>query len=434
MKKIGKIQVSLSSEMLPMVIGVVKEAATILHFSQEDILRAELVTEEVFMFLVGESGHSGETRIVLTNGGYYLKISFYFSPVPFPLEALNITLDYNPVQSSFSALGILIAARSVERFIYVHENPRETAIHLIIEKKYPEYSNTSSILPLPPVISRLQYHSGTHEELKQACIRVLDRYHYHVPSFFTYPGKVVDMVESGEYGTIVATDTKGNVYGCMFWKYGPHLIEAFGPYIFQDRPELSEDIVRSVLESVGRSKVIGFLIQYPTPETPFTWFEELPSISPLPPEYDIGSGQYLPLYRELKEDKGALSIVHPDLAPEVTAWYQARDLPRDVISSIPAGEQITGEASFSVETDKNLSLAVIRLRTTGQNIKSLLLNHVQLLQNHDFSIIVYAMDLKDENESLIYPDLKAAGFIPTYILPWSGKGDLLIFRYQGGFS
>lgn len=265
--------------------------------------------------------------------------------------------------------------------------------------------------------------------MKQAAMRAFLKYGAISPSFLHFPGKLVDMVEGQEIRILLATDGKGAVYGCVLWKLMSHCIEAFGPYLFTSHDTLGVDLVRTMLEMVSKTGAACILIRESTPDTPLSWFEELPPLTP-PSDTDSRMPMHrsLPLYRQLDEDGGCVVIVHPGLATSVQRWYDQMYLSRQVITSVPAGEKPGPYTSFSVKIEKERRCASLSSITVGDDAALVLAAHQKLLMDQEIFDISYEMDLTDEMEIFLVPVLTDSGFSPEYIIPWGGIGDIMIWQ------
>lgn len=421
----------LSLDMLQVVTGLVNNAAEAFGLNNGTLNHAVLATEEVFVYLVSHSGESRDLTVQVMNGGYYIRISFIFSPILIPAHVLNISSSTDPKDAgSLDDLEIFIAGRIADQFIYDRSSPEKTKIHLIIEKKYPE--QVESLPPPGSVPEEMILSAGMNVEIKQASLRIISKYGHQAPTFFRFPGKVVDMVAIGDLRAILATDGKGTVFGCIMWKQAEHLIDLYGPYIFGGHETLGENLVQSMLESVGRSGAAGVVNQSPNSDTPASWFEELPSLSGLYKGSlrSVRHRYQAPLYRELGEDMGTAVIVHSDLVPAVRTYYSQMSLLRQIIPVSSAGEHSYEKTTFYVEIDKGQNRAVLTSCVIGSDAADTLSSHIRLLTDQGVSDIMYEMDLSNETDASLSPVLINAGFSPEYILPWGGHGDTLIFRYR----
>jgi hypothetical protein len=425
------LEVALSLEMLEVFTGVVHSTARAYGLKEPALDHAILAAEEVFVYLVSHPGESPILRLTIKNGGYYVRISFAFSPTGIPTHVLNVSMVSDPKDpKSLEGLEIFIAGRIADRFIYDRSDQEKTRIHLIIEKYYPEQTE---ILPQPEhVPATMTFTRGMNLEIKQAATRIVNRYGDQAPVFFRFPGKVADMVTYGDLSAMIATDGKGTVFGGIFWKLTERRIDMYGPYLFVPAPDLGENLVQSMLEIVGRSGAISVINRSPTPDTPESWFEELP-----PMEWqkkDPGDLPALmvqrPLYRDLGEDTGTSVIIHSDLVAAAKKWYSQMCLMRQIITVDSAGEHSEDLTSFYVEINKNIGSVLLTACVIGDDVAETLREHLVLLREGGCSDILYEMDLSKETDAAIYPVLRDAGFAPEYILPWGGQKDTMIFRYH----
>ncbi len=434
MKRSIELTLPLSYDMLPIITHVTEQTGIAFGLSLNDIKRSVLACEDMYTYLSSHSDGNSDLTLKIKECGYYVKISFIFNPIPIPLQVLNITALSDPGDPRCLAqMEIFIVAHVVDRFILDQDTSDETVVHLIIEKQYP-LAYDSNLNALPESFPFLSCTTGTHEEIKQAAIRVIQTYGSQVPDFFRYPGKILDIIASGEMEVAIYSDGKGNVAGCVFWAKGEHLIEVYGPYVFVPGHHAGEELTRFLLESVGRTGLKSLIIRHPTPGVPELWFEKLPPIGWN--SNTNGSGDSFnsptPLYRQLEEDTGATVVVHPEFAQAVSEWYDQLNLPRFIISSIPAGEAPDEFTVFSVRIDNNRKTTSLSMRSVGTDVEIILAAHINHLSEQGISRITYEMDLSNEMEVFLVSSLLKSGFSPSYIIPWGGSGDILVFSKMGG--
>lgn len=431
MNNFVSLEVTLSLDMLEVVTSVVSYTAKAYGLEESAVNNAILASEEVFVYLISHPGDSPGLRIRIKNGGYFIKISFIFSPTIIPAHLLNLSSENDQRDlNSLEGLEIFIAGRIADRFIYDRSSQLKTKIHLIIEKKYPE---RIEFFPPPSQIPKtVAIRQGLNLEIKQASSRIITKYGNHAPNFFRYPGKVVDMIASGDLQNILVTDGKGVVLGSVFWKQNERLIDMYGPYLFVEEQSYGEDLVQSMLETVGRSGAISVINRSPTREVPVSWFEELPCLSTS--DKVTGSESALkeqrPLYRDLGEDSGTSVIVHSALVSAVKNWYSLMFMMRQVIPVNSAGEHLPEKTTYYVDIEKNQNRALLTSCLIGEDAADTLRKHLSILQEQGISNIMYEMDLSREDDAALYPVLKENGFSPEYILPWGGERDTLIFRFS----
>lgn len=410
--KVVELRTLLNIEMLPLVTGFAENAAKAFGLDDARSLRLCLAVEEIFMFIANQAGKGETMRLVARAGGYYVEIICFVLPRLLPTRVMNRTATPDIKDEDFLAeMGILLAARTVDRFKLVMEPDKEMGLYFLVEKQYPEMIGE---LAIPPK-GNYSIDTGGREDLKQFSQRVMGRYATDAPAFFRFPGKVVDMVDSGEYEVVLALDNKGNVGGGMLWKHNGKLVEGYGPYVFQEG--IAIGLVEKVLEKLARSSAVSMVVRTPTKEMPREYFEEL--------------GLEV-LYRQLEEDTGMVVFVHSSLKDFVETYYERLVLPRNIISIEYVGEKLVPHSLFSLVVDGNQKQAVLSSLVVGADAQTVLLDYVSSLWEQGLTTIFFELDIGSEVESLLAADLKAVGFTPSFLLPWGGQGDMVVFQYRGG--
>ncbi len=423
--KVVDLRLPLGIEMLPLVTGFVESAAKAFGLADGRILRLVLAIEEIFVFLSGQTGQGETMRLIARPGGYYVEIACLISPRSLPTRVMNQTaITDMDDEDSLAEMGILLAARMVDRFKLVMEQDKEVGLYFLVEKQYPEMVGELPILPR----GNYTIHPGGREELKQFSQRVMNSYGAAAPNFFRFPGKVVDMVESGEFEGVVAVDSKGNVGGGMLWKWSGKLVEAYGPYVFQEG--LATLLVEKVLEKVARSSAVSMVVRQGTKEIPREYFEEL--IYPQASNREDGGESLSVLYRQLEEDTGMVVFVHSSVKEFVEKSYERLCLPRNIILATEAGEKLLPHSVFATIVDGNQKQAVLSALVVGADGQAVVKDYVSSLQQQGIETILFELDMGKELEAVLAADLRATGFAPSFLLPWGGQGDVIVFQYAGG--
>ncbi|MBP2627533.1 MAG: hypothetical protein H6Q68_2244 [Firmicutes bacterium] len=421
--RVVELRTLLAMDMLPLVTGFAESAAKVFGLDDTRGLRLGLAVEEIFVFIVAQARKGETMRLVAKSGGYYVEIACFVSPRLLPTKVMNKTAATDIEDENFLAeMGILLATRMVDRFKLVMEQDKEMGLYFLVEK---QYSEVVAQLAMPPK-GDYTIDAGGRESLKWFAQQVINSYGIAAPGFFRFPGKVVDMVDSGEYQAILAVDGKGNVGGGMLWRWNGKMAEAYGPYIFQEG--LAVRLVEKALEKLARSSAVTVVVRQPTKEFPRDYFEEL--------GLTIAEGKTLNshtvLYRQLEEDTGMVVFVHSSLQKFVEKCYERLVLPRNIISVECAGENLVPYSLFSVSIDRNQKQAVLSALLVGVDAQSVLIDYVSSLQKQGLSTIFFELDIGKELESLLVPDLRIVGFRPSFVLPWGGQGDVVVFQYAGG--
>jgi hypothetical protein len=191
--------------LLPVATSFVENAAQAFGLEASEALALTLAAEEVFAYLCRVAAPGREVHMHCRGGGYYVEQDFLFHAQDFNMRAFNLTaaVPFDD-HAGMEETGLLIASRMVDRFRFSEED-RGLRLVLVKEKSYPELPT----LPSPEAIPLVQFsvRPPDPEELKLLVRWINQEFSKHlVPSGFSLPGKVVDMVACGEYHAIIATD------------------------------------------------------------------------------------------------------------------------------------------------------------------------------------------------------------------------------------
>lgn len=425
-----ELSIALTADMLPVVTGFAEQTGKTFGLSRAKQLKLALAVEELFVFLAKQDERRSAMRMTCRNGEYYVELACLFPMHVFSAAAFNITAKVSPDDTaSLEEMGLLLAARSVDRLEVVRENREFLELRLAVEKEYPKV--TGEVLPLEGndcyVVQSLN-----NEMLKQFAERVAGRYGKSAPAFFSYPGKVVDMAASGEYDAVLAVNKHGHVGAGIFWRQTGKMIEFFGPYIFSLQEGLSQIITDQALMKLARTQAICVVNLQPTKEVPQDYFETLGEIVITDSIDNSKQVSQSVLYRQLEEDNGARVFVHPEIADFVKECYERLVLPRTILTAEYAGESIPEHSAFSVALDWPQHQAVLSVLAVGADAQSNLAEHVQLLRQEGIINLFFYLDIGKGEEALLVPALLATGFSPCLVLPWGGYGDLMLFKYGEG--
>ena len=412
-----EIKVPFRSQLIPLVVSCVEQSAQAFGLKRGESLPLALATEEVFAFLVAQAEEKETMSLTCRFGGYYVEAIFKFASRALPMRALNITASVMAEdERSLEDMGLLLAARSVDYLHFSTDEEGNMTLRFIKEKGYPEIGSGQNYSNLLADTS-FQLVDGQPELLKQFAGRVVEAYGKAAPSFFQYPGKLVDMVASGEYGITLLVDGKGNIGGGMLWKLGNKMVEAYGPYLFLPQPALARNLIEGCLGKIARTKAVCLIIRQATPQTPGEYFESLGDKA---------------LYRQLGEDNGAVSFTHPSLTSFLEHSYQELFLPREIQEIEYQGERIASYSAFAARIDRDASRVVLSTLGVGADAAENLLEHVRVLREEGITNLFFELDTGVPEQAILGSALLTAGFVPSLILPWGGRGDLIIFEHKKG--
>ncbi len=200
--------------LLPLATGFVEKAASVAGLGSNEGLALTLATEEVFLYLCRISAPGSEVGVHCRASAYRMKTDFLFDAAGFQLRALNLTASsFFEGEADTRETGLRIASRLVDRF-----NLKPMGGHLLLtfikDKRYPEMVDLK--IPEPVPMARFFIRQPDGEETKTA-VRMIRQYcpnpvdHSHID----HPGKVADIVASGELDGALAVDEAGHVGGCF---------------------------------------------------------------------------------------------------------------------------------------------------------------------------------------------------------------------------
>ena len=417
---------------LPVVLSVVEGGSKALGAGEKEAFRLVLATEEIFTHLLGILSPETQVTLRCATGFYNFSVEMAVPVKNIDLGAFNITASVSPEsEASLEEMGLLIAARSVDSLLVEKDEKGGVVFRIVKEREYPELETVPDVR-LPEDTGVLTVRDATPESLKLFTYLLLR----HVPSnryptAFRYPGKVADMVKSGTYGALVAQDAAGAVGGGVLWRLlSPEMAECFGPYCFmkEGREATIRALLDGVLGKIARSSVLGLINRYHPEEMPPNYFEELGTIR----DYSEGEGgkEYPYFFRMMREDLGAKAWVHPDIEPFVRETTQRLFLPREILPVHDEGEHRPAHSVISARFEPPARRATLRPLWPGQDVAENLSRHVAALTAEKIVNLLFEVDLGISEHALWIPALISQNFAPKVILPYAGKGDLLLFQYD----
>lgn len=424
------IELNLVPENLPILMKAVEQACLVFGMQAKDAMALTLASEEVFSYLCNHTDIKENIRMVCKNGIYYVQLDFIFPRSSLNLRAFNLSTDIDlDDDRQLEEMGLLIAARSVDRLYFNDEQQQSMILSLYKEKSYPPAEK--SVSRLPQERNHFFLNKPDNEDLKSFCQLTsnLDTDALELPPFMHYPGKFVDMINSGEYQAALAFDQKQVVIGGIVWKAQVQkTVEIFGPYLFAQVDGMSEALIEYCLAQSGRSDAVGVISRCGIAEFSRQYFEELGSIRNY--RTDGESLETTAYYRQLCEDLGQRIWTHPDLLPFLQMEYQRLFLPRDLRLVSNMGEQRHPHSVFS--TELGYKQVILRPLLEGEDAAANLIKHLQLFAREKILNIFFEIDLGLAWHSELIPALLRQGFKPCLILPYAGKADLLLLQYQAG--
>jgi len=418
-----------------LAVSFAEQSAKAFGLGRTEALKLTLACEEIFVYLCKISGKDKPVQIEATNGVYFVELEVLFDVAHFDPRAFNLTAHISlDDETGIEDMGLLIASRSVERFSFYHDTKGGMGIVLIKEKVYPGITDAKRLEVEP--LKNFTIQTPEPGAIKLFAQQIVSFYaDYPFPPDFCFPGKLVDMTASGEYNALLAVDSLGTVGGGIIWRWRTarkKMVECFGPYIFNQMPEsgMAEALTDALIGNIAKTDAICLINEYATPELPKQYFESLGII-----DYYAPDGTSLPwqcYYRQLKEDAGCQVWANPDLEQFLREQYRSLSFARKITSVKYGGEARPPHSVFAVHFMRTQRMAVIRPAWDGVDASSNLEKHTLTLKNEGIQSILFEIDTGHAWQAHLAPILLENGFTPRLILPYAGKGDVVIFQYREG--
>lgn len=416
---------------MPLVTQFVEASAQTFGMGKEEGLKLGLATEEIFLYLCEKVCPGRTLEIRCLNGLYYTRIFFRFTVSELNLSGLNITSGIAGAdRADLSDMGLLLAARSVDRLSIAADQRGLISLDITKEKKYPEVSET---IPLPEYPAAVTVEIPDGEGVKRFALRTARHCPgFFLPLFFGYPGKVADMVASGEYEILTAFNHKRDIVGGILFRHRTEkIVQCFGPYVFVDEGDdaIGGELLNACIARIARTKALGLLNISAIPESLRPRFESLGSLTVYRKGDDPLTQDYF--YRHLHEDPVCDVWMHGAIASFLKREYDRLFLAREMREVHAMGESLTGSSIFSVELAGERSEAVLRSLWPGADREDNVKGHVRFLREDGFLNILFEIDLGVSWQAALIPVLMDQGFRPEVVLPFAGQSDLVIFQYHG---
>ncbi len=431
MKRLLHLKLAALTEFLPVAVTFVEKTAEAFGLGKTEFLQLTLATEEIFLYLCKYICPGASVNIQCHNGIYYTKVDFQFPVSEFNLSSLNVTTTISlDAETNLEEIGLLIATRFVDRFMIAKGRHDEVNLAIIKEKVYPE--GAAGKIGEVHAIKNFTVEAPDAESLKLFAL-MAEKHKDGVlrPAFLKYPGKVVDMVSSGEYHAFTAINEKGEISGgILYFHRNEKIVECLGPFVFSG--ERADEIASALLEKcmarIARTKAIGIVNLHDMPEALQYTFEVLGVLK----FYQEGKDPlHMPaFYRLLHEDPGNPVWTHESLADYLKEEYQRLFLAREIRVVSDLGEQHAGSSIFSTEFQRENSRVTIRPMWPGSDIEQNVENHIHGLKHEHIRNLFFELDLGISWHAGIIPIIMTKGFQPGIVIPFAGHSDLIIFQYH----
>ena len=426
------LSVPLKPEMLGVVAGFSEQAGAALGLNRNDAMKLALASEEVFSYLTSHANPDQHLAIEAKGGGYYTQINLEIPPETMDFKVFNLTTSPQISSSqSLDQLGLLIASRFMDKFTISAQADGDILLSFTKEKSYPEPEEEPPLPADSP--DGLKVASPNLQQIKLTSLLIVDKYAPHqYPASFAIPGKLVDMLASGEYEAVVAFDREDRIGGCQIWRWrGDRTVQAFGPYIFTpgDASDLANSLVEACLEKLARTEAQSLISSHATSHLPQGSFELLGHLTIHYP--DGPSFERDHYYREIREDSGCQVWTHPRLEEFLDREYQRLSLPRIIGSNRPAGETRPENLIIGARINREISYVSLHPLWDGRDAGPCLERHIKALIKDGLVNILFFLDLGQSWSAYLVPDILDRGFAPRMVLPYGGESDVVVFQYEG---
>ena len=416
---------------IPVVVPFVENAAGAFGLGREDALKLGLATEEIFAFLAGGICRGKPVEIECRSGIYYAGVEFRFSGTELNLGGLNITSGLNTAaDGDLEDMGLLLASRTVDRLHISVGDDRRINLAVAKDKTYPPPGEGG--LPAPDRGGEITVRTPNTEEIKEFSLRVArEPTELYRPPYFHYPGKVVDMIASGEYEATVAVTAGGNVAGGLLHHFQTErIIQIIGPFSFAatDREGIERSVFDACLSRVARSRALGVVALHDLPASLEGDFETLGRLCSY--GEDGRASVQKTFGRLLNEDPGAVIWTAAELSSYLTGEYRRLALAREIKIVHDLGETRGGASIFSAEALRDRGNVTLRPLWPGADLTANVERHVHHLRGEGFRDIFFLLDLGVPWHAALAPALLARGFRQETILPFGGRADVIIFQYH----
>ena len=421
-----ELNVELIPERMPVVVAFAESAAKSAGLAAAETTMLALSTEELFLALCSSIPGAGIT--VRFQDRRYAADLLFQVPQPPDLRIFNITSrPDHETEEGLAEMGLFLASRACDQFSIRQMELGGWEIMLRKERSYPAPVQQSQ--PHPAVQTWQLTTTPAPDLVKQFSTLIADSYAAcQFPEEFTPPGRLLDKLASNEYGIILAQGEQGELAGGLIWHADEgRMVACFGPYLAAptEPEQLAIALCEKVAEQFGRSNRLGLVLYAPQRPPVAAGFEAAGSLA-------IPGGTIWTGYRMLAEEFGADAAVAAELLPFYTDWCSSMALARNIRTYHDDGETANGLTLFATRLNRSTGMARLTPLLVGRDAEAVLEEHLQLLNQEQFSAIYCTIDTGRPFDARLAPHLLKRGFTPRMLVPWGGTGDLIYLHRAGG--
>lgn len=411
----------LRHDLVSLLQRCVEESGRAFGLDDGGCLRLTLAAEEVYAFLLARGLKDERVSASVLDGGAHVEVRLSLPDGVLPLESFNLVPEDGSEREFGPREGLFLAARTVSS-LEARREGREMLLSFRQDRAYGEVHPLDEEVPAGgPWKTRVPDVTETLQLAARAAARPAGQR----PSFVLQEGKAADLIASGQWGAFVAVDPLGRVGAGLFWERRGKTAFLHGPWVFTRNPDLAQTVLDACLGELARSDLEGVSLVGPTPETPLDFFEPLGTL-PSSDQEDVTA-----YYRLLGEDDGGPLYVHRSLQEPVRDMVDDLALPRAVHVVESVGHSVSERSAFAVRIDPVAGEATLSTLAVGRDGAANLRSHLEVLADQGIERVRFALDLGRADDVLMGGCLTEAGFVPRVLLPWAGRGDVLLLTYLG---
>jgi hypothetical protein len=416
---------------VPVAVAYAENAGKAFAFGSREIYCLALSTEEIFTYLSRVLGPGQHVDIQVQHGLYFLGLRFLFRPSQLNLRVFNLTAK-TPLDGGqgLDELGLFAVSRMVDSLRLTSEPDGRMGLTVLVERIYQE-KTTPCNQPIPVACNWTVSPAGR-EEIQFFASLVTAHYPaWQYPGFLKFPGKMADMIASGDWQAALAVGESGAVSGGVLWTWmSERLIEMVGPFLFpQNQPSgMAAALVEHVIEWTAKTKAVGLFCRRDSNQS-------------IPPGFELLGQTTAPAhggrkpfenyaYRQMHEDTGTTVFGHPALQDFLRQDYERLILPRELRVIPFQGTSMGENAVLTCDYSKVRSQATLRGLCFGSDAVPVLQEHLVQFQDQNLQTVLFEMDLGIPWHSAFVPALLETGFVPRMIVPYAGKADTAIFQKE----
>lgn len=411
----------LRQDLVSLLQRCVEESARAFGMDEGGALRLTLAAEEVYAFLLAQGLKEERVSASVRDGGADVEVRLSLPDGVLPLESFNLVPESNAEPVSGPRQGLFIAARSVSSL----EARREGREMILSFRQDRAYAPTNPLDEAVPADGPWKTRVADVTEALQLAARAAARPAGQRQPFVLREGMAADLLDSGRWGAFVAVDSRGRVGAGLFWERRGKTAFLHGPWSFTGDPDLAQVPLDACLGELSHRDFESVSLVAPTPETPIELFEALGTL----PSGD--GGEVTAHYRLLGEDDGGPLYVHASLEEQVRNMVDDLALPRAVHVVDSMGHKVPERSALAVRIGPGAGEATLSTLAPGRDGAANLRSHLDVLADQGIGRVLFALDMGRPEEVLMGGSLLEAGFEPRVLLPWAGRGDILLLTPSG---